>query len=124
MRNPLPRLTSTALAIGLALTGMLITTGSASAAEADRATTVSTKAQSARSAGWVQVGVQNLVFSEYGGPSTIGSTQAESIYLYCQQDGAWGWWTLAYVPSLNSYGWLRNGDITGYTNPIWGLDYC
>lgn len=78
----------------------------------------------AQAQGWVWVNRWNVTFSAYGGPSSIGWTADESIYLYCQQDGIWGWWTYAWVPSLNSWGWLRNGDITGYTNPIAGLDYC
>jgi hypothetical protein len=123
VRTSIARSTSTALAVGLALTSAALTTGSASAAVAQPAT-VSMQTQSVLGSGWYPVGVQNLVFSEYGGPTTIGSTQAEYIYLYCQQDGTWGWWTLAFVPSLQSYGWIRNGDITGYTNPIWGLNYC
>jgi hypothetical protein len=114
-----------ALTAGLALTGVFGVPASASAAEATPAIVESAKAPAtAQSQGWLHVDRWTAVFSEYGGPTTIGSTADELIYAYCQHDGSWGWQTYAWVPSLQVAGWLRNGDITGYTNPIPGLDYC
>jgi hypothetical protein len=113
----------TAIATGLALMGVVGTAGAALAADS-AATPASAPAFTTQSAGWIWTARQNLVFSEYGGPTTIGSTAEEYVYAYCQQDGAWGWQTYAWVPSLEAAGWIRNGDLTGYTNPIPGLDGC
>lgn len=118
-------LTAAALTAGLALTGALAATAPAFAAGPSPVVVDSAQVREAAQAqGWIWVNRQNIVFSEYGGPTSIGSTAFEYIYAYCQHDGIWGWQTYAWVPSLNSAGWLRNGDITGYTNPIAGLDYC
>lgn len=65
-----------------------------------------------------------LVFDEYGGPTTIGHTQNELVAAICQHDGVWGWQTNAYVPSLNVSGWIRNGDLFGFTNQVAGLSVC
>ncbi|AEV85173.1 hypothetical protein ACWT_4153 [Actinoplanes sp. SE50] len=84
------------------------------------------RAAQARAADWSTVAAPYfaLVFDEYGGPTTIGHTQNEYVYAVCQQDGIWGWQTNAYVPSLSAYGWIRNGDLFGYTNPAEGLSVC
>lgn len=107
---------------GIALAGALGATGVSAAAEST--TAVETAAQAAPQPGHIAVRRQNVVFSEYGGPTSIGSTAEEVIYAHCQANGIWGWYTYAWVPSLNSWGWLRNGDITGLTGPIWWLDLC
>jgi hypothetical protein len=114
-----------AFTAGIALTGVLATTGSAFAAETNStAVSAAHSSSEAKSQGWIWTPRQALVFSAYGGPTTIGSTADELIYAYCQHDGTWGFQTYAWVPSLSAYGWIRNGDITGFTGPIAGLDYC
>lgn len=112
-----------ALTGGVAFVGVLGATGSSAAAEPTIG--VETTTQTAvPQPGYIWVARQNIVFSEYGGPTSIGSTAEEMIYAQCQHNGIWGWQTYAWVPSLNSWGWLRNGDITGFTDPIWWLDVC
>jgi hypothetical protein len=112
-----------ALTGSFAFAGALGAIGSSAAAEPT--TTVETATQTAvPQPGYIWVARQNIVFSQYGGPSSIGSTADEMIYAQCQHNGSWGWQTYAWVPSLNSWGWLRNGDITGFTDPIWWLDVC
>jgi hypothetical protein len=74
--------------------------------------------------GYLAVSRWKAVYSTYGGPSQIGQTTDEVIYALCQHDGLWGWYIYAWVPSLNSWGWLTNSDVTGYTNPVWWLDVC
>jgi len=74
--------------------------------------------------GWQSISRMNLVFSEYGGPTTIGTTADEDIYVYCQKTGTWNWQLYVWVPSLNSNGWIRVEDLTGYTNPIPDLGLC
>jgi hypothetical protein len=130
MRNIRRFLLTAAATLGVALAGAAGTAGSAaaepssgSASAVSAATTAATPA-AVPAQGWLWVGRWQPVFSAYGGPSTIGTTADEMIYAYCQHNGLWGWQTYAWVPSLNSYGWLRNGDITGYTDPILGLDVC
>jgi hypothetical protein len=122
MRNIRRFLVTAAVAGGVALTGAAGTAGTAAAEPSSTATSATTTAVPAQ--GWLWVGRWQPVFSAYGGPSTIGTTADEMIYAYCQHNGLWGWQTYAWVPSLNSYGWLRNIDITGYTDPIFGLDLC
>ncbi|RSM43814.1 hypothetical protein DMA12_18250 [Amycolatopsis balhimycina DSM 5908] len=116
-------LITAALTVGFALAGVLGATG-ASAAEAPAIAEETASQTAVPQPGYIWVARQNIVFSEYGGPSSIGSTAAEMIYAQCQHNGIWGWQTYAWVPSLNSWGWLRNGDITGFTDPIWWLDVC
>jgi hypothetical protein len=123
MRDIRRYLVATALTGSLALAGVLGVTASTAAAEPGH--TVGTAApMTVQAQGWLWVNRWQTVFTTYGGPSVLGSTADEFIYAYCQHDGIWGWQTYAWVPSLNAAGWLRNGDITGYTNPIANLDVC
>jgi len=121
MRNIRKFVVAAGLTLGLALAGAAGTAGTAAATESAPGTATEMQIQSE---GWIYVTYSSVVFSEYGGPSSIGSTGADWIYLYCQHDGPWGWWSYAWVPALNSYGWVRNGDVTGYTNPISWLNVC
>jgi hypothetical protein len=123
MRDIRRYLVATVLAGGLALAGALGVTASSAAAESTTAAETAAPA-SVQAQGWLWVSRWQTVFTTYGGPSVLGTTADELIYAYCQHDGIWGWQTYAWVPSLNAAGWLRNGDITGYTNPIANLDVC
>lgn len=132
MRSIRKFLVTAALTGGIALAGAAGATSATAAAEptATAATTATATATTAVAPapvpqpGYIWVSRWQTVFSTYGGPSSIGSTADEMIYAQCQHNGIWGWQTYAWVPSLNSWGWLRNGDITGYTDPIWWLDVC
>jgi hypothetical protein len=113
MRNLRKYLVTAALTGGLAFAGALGTTGSATAAEPTTAVETATQTATLQP-GYLWVSRWQTVFSTYGGPSSIGSTADEMIYAQCQHNGTWGWQTYAWVPSLNSWGRLRNGDIVRF----------
>lgn len=123
MRNIRKHLVTAALTAGIGFAGVLGASATAVAAEPTTPAVESTT-QAVPAQGWYWINRWQIVFSQYGGPSSIGWTADEMIYLYCQHNGIWGWQTYAWVPSLNQAGWIKNGDITGYTDPIAGLEVC